>query len=1034
MDIHVRLAGVQLGPYSARQVRDYLTEGLLSATDQAKEVGTDNWISVAEMLAKAGPELLAEPVPAEAAPAGSVFVPEPEPAPVAVEEPEPEPEPEPVPEEEAEEEAPRRAPVAGPGVTHLPSRQKDPGKDSGKVSLSPVVEALSKKTILMGPTAPTVPTSSSGRTGYSTMTTSPMSKTPPTPPSKNLTQTGGKIGTAQTAPLPTKSIKPMAKIPLPSPPRTTHVRDPGEGITAHPTQEKQPRQSLLQSLTAKTVPMRTNAAPPLPAAPSGTIPVTAPLPSRSTMKVPEPTRPPSVVDDITKKLGKTVKPDAGPKTDAASKSNAASTKPAEEVETVKISLKKISRDEKPAETKTPETKKEPAEEKVKAPRTRRLISPVYILLPLLALIIYYIWSPYHTAAQLQTALTDGDSKELATVIDFDAVQNSLKDQIKTQLATTPPGATESAMSDARDMLNKSIDLFVTPAGISGLVSKSGKFTEQDLAQTVSFSTASKIFAGFNSPVKKTGFSGLTSFAVERDATKLGLGLKGANWHVKSIELHPDLLKDASSNDASPFLTPVVDTYMERGDALMKKGDTASTNAAIAAYTEVLGIAPKSSVAYNARGVARQARNDLDGAMKDYSQALSIDPQLAVAYEGRGNVKTAKNDLDGAVADYTKALSIDPTLAPAYDGRGNAKTAKDELEGAIADYTLAIKYDPTYASAFSDRGFARQANGNLDGAIEDYTTALKLKPKTAVAYYNRGLARQSQGNLEAAIVDYDRALAFDPKIAGAYYNRGNAKSATHDVDGAIADFTQAIALNPKIALAYCNRGVARQAKGDLDGAIADYTQALAIDPKIAIAYYNRGRIKQIKNDPDGAIADSSQAIDLDPKNPQAYFNRGFAKFSKGNLDGAQDDLKQFVDGSPHDTNADHARLYLWLIGKAQGTKPDADIALSDALENSWNAAPDDFTTKTANYLLGKLSEADYLAAAASPDAKKDADQHCEAYYFAGIKRIFMGDKVTATDYFHKSIATGLTDSPEYLLSQTEIRVLEPSTPPEPPKAP
>ena len=158
MEIHVRLAGVQLGPYSAKQVREYLTEGLLSTTDQAKEVGSNDWVSVAEILAKVGRRNRSDP----AVGPGSHQAETP---------PETEPQAEPVPEPEPESEprsprpgrsrrglpmTPRRAPDAAPGVTHLPSRQRDAG--SGRIPLPSVVEALSKKNSLMGPTAPTVPT------------------------------------------------------------------------------------------------------------------------------------------------------------------------------------------------------------------------------------------------------------------------------------------------------------------------------------------------------------------------------------------------------------------------------------------------------------------------------------------------------------------------------------------------------------------------------------------------------------------------------------------------------------------------------------------------------------------------------------------------------------------------------------------------------------------------------------------------------------------------------------------------------------
>jgi tetratricopeptide (TPR) repeat protein len=1019
MEIDIQLAGVQLGPYSIEKVREYLTEGLLSASDQARVHGSDKWITVTEMLAEqgggiGGSEADTEPLPPRGAPGTA--------------EPEEKPEASPVGEastpETPSDDPERRAPQAAPNVTHLPVRPKEPEK----VPLPAVVEALSKKTIMIGPTTPTAP-SSSGRTGYSVATTTPLSKTSST--LKKTSRPSILKNAAQTSPLPTKSV--AAKIPLPATPKKAN-----DGITPGPGQAdpSAPRQSLLKSLTAKTVPMRTNAAPPIAA--SATMPVTAPLPTRTAIRppsgvvppsgsttnaVPQPP-PPSEVSDLTKKLGQVVQPDPVTKTEPlhptqkpqppgkAKIEAGAATKEEPRVETVKIPLKKIKAAASPAA--------DEAADGPKPPKRKRSIMPMlFSVLILSGLVLYYIWAPYHVASQLHDALDKGDTGKLDSTIDFTSVRESLKGQVESQLR--PNVTNNPAIGDAIQMLDKSIDLFVTPAGISGLVSKSGTFSAADTKETISSDAALNTFLAFdNQQVQSQQFASLTEYVIQMDATRLHLRAEAINWKLKSVELPPAVLAGASPGALSPLLSPVMDTYLARGDAATKNNDWTG---AIANYSEALAIDPNSSRAYNGRGVARQSKGDLTGAAKDFTQALTLNPQDAAAFDGRGNVEVAKNDLDAAMKDFTQALKIDPEMAAAYDGRGNVKTAKEDLEGAIADFTQAISYDSNFASAYSDRGFARQANGNLDGAIADYTAALNLKPKTAMVYYNRGLARQSQGNFEAAIVDFDRALAFDPKNAQALYNRGYAKGATHDTDGAIADYTAALKLNPKLALAYSYRGVARQSKGDLDGAQDDYTKALAIDPKIAIAYYNRGHIKQMKGDAAGAIADSSQVLDLDPKNWQAYFDRGLAKMVLGNLDGAQDDLKAFCDSSPHENDTDQARLYLWLIGKQSNIKTDVDQALPDALENNWNGSPDDFSSKTAAFLLGRLTEADYLAAAASPDAAKAATQTCEAYYFAGMKRLLMGDKGTAEDYFNKAVATNQTDQHEYLLSQAESKAIQ-----------
>ncbi len=1006
MEILIRLAGVQLGPYSEQQVQQHLDEGLLSLKDSAKFADSDDWMPLGELVAK-------PPASPENAPDAASETP----PPIAEEVPE----------------TPRRAPSTPPGVTVLPPGHPD---FSHELALGDI-NSQARRTALLGPTPPPR-TAGVGQVAPSTARTSPL--VPPNQGTKKVSRDALIKALAQTtAPLPTKAIQ-----GLPHPPPHGVV---AQAVRPDP-KKAPPPSSLTKSLTAKTVPMRsTPAAPPLPAS----LPITAPLPTRVGFKpAADAGAPPSAaIRALTKRLSLMVHPDAGPTVPPT---------PEVEVPTEKLVLpiKPLEPEEPKVEAKTesretrkfprkppisvpiepPEASSTPIEEPVPATPPRRLMPKILWAWGALALfVLYYVWSPYHASSSLRYALDAGSSSELNARIDFPAIRASLKDQIRGpvfQALHHDRNSVGNPEVTALAMLNHSIDVYVTPEGISALVNKSDAFAGEDQSQLVSPEVAQKILAAFNNePVQSEGLASVADFVSNRVEAMLHLRFEGLGWKLRRIDLAPDLFLRSTPGATVPLIAPVVDTYLERGLAKSKNGDA---KGALADLTQVLMIDPQSSMTYNDRGTIRQAKGDLDGAIADYTQALTFDPQMAAAHEGRGNARAAKNDLVGAIADYTEAVRIDPTMAVAYDSRGNAKTAKNDLDGAIADFTQAISIEPSLASAFSDRGFARQANGNADGAIADYTQALALKPNTARTYFNRGVARQTQGNTDAAIVDFDHALAFDPKIAEAYFYRGNAKSTNHDLDGAIADFSQALSLNPKLAAAYGNRGLARQNKGDLEGASADYTQALALDPKIASAYFNRALIEAQKDDLDSAIADSTQALYLDPKNAQAYYTRGFAKLTKGNLDGAQTDLKAFSDLVPRDHNADHARLYLWLIAKAQNGSTDADQELSSALESSWNSPADDLITKTAAFFLNRLNEADYLAGAASADAKIDQAQHCEAWYFAGMKRLLMGDKKGAIDAFQQCLATGQKYYCEYILAQAELQVLGSAPPPVPVAAP
>jgi tetratricopeptide (TPR) repeat protein len=398
------------------------------------------------------------------------------------------------------------------------------------------------------------------------------------------------------------------------------------------------------------------------------------------------------------------------------------------------------------------------------------------------------------------------------------------------------------------------------------------------------------------------------------------------------------------------------------------------------------------------------------------------PQTSEDFSNRGVARQNKGDMEGALSDFNRAISLNPKNKTAYYRRGVALQMKKDWKGALADFNQELSLDPQDADGYSFRAFIKQSQGDFDGAIADYTQALFINPNLAVAYFNRGFIKVERGDSDGAILDFNHALDLDPKMARAYFTRGDAKNAEGNLDGAIADYTQALALNPKIAVAYCNRGLAREAKGDLDGALDDYTQALDLDPTMAVAYDHRGLIEEQKNDLDGAIADSTHALELSPKDPVSYCDRGMARIGKGDLDGALSDLRNFIELAPTDSDADYARLYIWLIETRQNPKAHADQELSDAILNNWNSPPEDLASRIAKFLLGHLSESNLVATASSSDPIQDQGQHCKVWYFAGMKRLLAGDKALAIDDFRKALATEKKDFCEYIFAQAELKAL------------
>jgi len=108
----------------------------------------------------------------------------------------------------------------------------------------------------------------------------------------------------------------------------------------------------------------------------------------------------------------------------------------------------------------------------------------------------------------------------------------------------------------------------------------------------------------------------------------------------------------------------------------------------------------------------------------------LKPDYPEANLNRGLSKNAKGDLDGAIADFTHAIDKNPTLAEFYSGRGAVWFRKREYDKAIADLDQAIKYNRNLSGAYLMRGTFKEAKGDWDGALADINEYILFEPETA----------------------------------------------------------------------------------------------------------------------------------------------------------------------------------------------------------------------------------------------------------------------------------------------------------------
>jgi lipoprotein NlpI len=377
-------------------------------------------------------------------------------------------------------------------------------------------------------------------------------------------------------------------------------------------------------------------------------------------------------------------------------------------------------------------------------------------------------------------------------------------------------------------------------------------------------------------------------------------------------------------------------------------------------------------------------------------------------------------------DFDQAIKLNPQNVNAYFNRGLVKSRLEDWDGAIADFTQTIALDSSNAGAYFYRGYIKARTGDSDGAITDYTHAIRIEPKRAEFYGSRGLAKASQRDLDGAIADYNRAIEIYPKGASFFSRRGRAKADVGDLDGAIADFTRYIELDPKDADAYLSRALAKYQNGDPDGAMADCTRAIdlkpvPVDARTSQVHSLLGRLKFDRGDLTGAIADFDQAIKLTPADAVPYVDRGVANYVNNCASPAIQDFQRAAE--LHFTHSDCPRIFTWLVkAEKAGQRPLANQELKDYFLTR-GTGTNDWPFQIGRFLTGELSQSDFLKAAGSTDPKTDKEQHCEAYFYTGIKLSYDGNVTLAKSFFQQCIATDVKRFYEYRMARIKLKTLE-----------
>ena len=179
--------------------------------------------------------------------------------------------------------------------------------------------------------------------------------------------------------------------------------------------------------------------------------------------------------------------------------------------------------------------------------------------------------------------------------------------------------------------------------------------------------------------------------------------------------------------------------------------------------------------------------------------LKESPSMPFAYKFRGDVLYHFQEFDEAEFYYDRSLEMSPYQTEVYFNRGsiNLRSGKDSL--AIIDFTTAIEIDSSYHSAYFSLGAIYAKMDNHDMAIQVFSNAINICNTDPNYFFERGSQYMKTNDYDLAVNDFTESILLDPTFTAAYHNRSVCKYAFGDYEGSLLDLLEVETLGGEVVI-------------------------------------------------------------------------------------------------------------------------------------------------------------------------------------------------------------------------------------------